>query len=176
MTENIQKFKRNRPTIGILQGYTVLAGKTLDHYRLSILRGIQSAARSRDCNLLMSWGLGRATQSNAIYPAWPTISSDSDFVPVGPWNTDGLIVFSPLQNETRSHYLQELRDQGFPVLFIATGEKGAVISVDNETGIHQAITHLAIDHGHHHIAYIAGHPDDPGDSKSRLDAFRSAVV
>jgi diguanylate cyclase (GGDEF)-like protein len=169
-------FKRNRPTIGILPGYTVLAGKTLDHYRLSILRGIQSAARSRECNLLMSWGLGRATQSSAIYPAWPTVSSDSDFVPVGPWNTDGLIVFAPLQNDVRSRYLQELREQGFPVLFIATGEKEPIISVDNEAGIHQAVQHMAIDHGHHHIAFIAGHPEDNGDSASRLRAFHSAVI
>jgi len=170
------KFKRSRPTIGILQGYTVLAGKTLDHYRLSITRGIQSAARNRECNLLISWGLGRATQSNAIHPAWPIISSDSDFVPVGPWNTDGLIVFAPLQDESRSLYLQELKNQGFPILFIATGEKEPVISVDNETGIDQAVKHLAIDHGHRQIAFIAGHPDDTGDSKTRLDAFRSTQI
>ena len=170
----MSNFKRDRPTIGILPGYTVLAGKTLDHYRLSIIRGIQLAARSRGCNLLMSWGLGRVAQSNVIYPAWPIMASDSDFVPVGPWNTDGLIVFAPLQNKVRSNYLQELREQGFPVLFIATGEKEPVISVDNEAGIYQAVKHMAIEHGHHHIAYIAGHPEDLGDSRSRLQAFRSA--
>jgi len=169
-------FKRNRPTIGILPGYTVLAGKTLDHYRLSILKGIQSAAHSRQCNLLMSWGLGRVTESNDIYPAWPIVSSDSDFVPVGPWNTDGLIVFAPLQNKVRSRYLQGLKNQGFPVLFIATGEQEPIISVDNEIGIHQAVKHLAIDHSHRHIAYIAGHPDDYGDSASRLRAFQSAII
>jgi diguanylate cyclase (GGDEF)-like protein len=31
-------------------------------------------------------------------------------------------------------------------------------------------------HGHHRIAFIAGHPDDKGDSEIRLQAFRSAAV
>ena len=170
------EFKRNRPTIGILPGYSILEGKTPDHYRWSVLKGIQSAARTRECNLLIAWGLGRAIDSGEMHPAWPTVSSDSDFVPVGPWNTDGLIVFSPLQNEARSQYLQELREQGFPILMIATGEQGPVISVDNKTGIHQAVEHLVKVHGHHHIAFIAGHPNDKGDSETRLQAFRSAVA
>src|SRR5438093_12967259 len=99
-------FKRNRSTIGILPGYSVLEGKTPDHYWWSELKGIQSAARARECNLLIAWGLGRATESGDIDPAWPTVSSNSDFVPVGPWNSDGLIVFAPLQNEARSQYLE----------------------------------------------------------------------
>lgn len=172
----MSKFKHDRPTIGILLGYSVLAGKTPDHYRASVLKGVQSAARARQCNLLVAWGLGRVTESNAIYPAWPTVSPDSDFVPVGPWNTDGLIVFAPIQHEARSRYLQALREEGYPILFIATGENGPVISVDNEAGIHQAVAHLAIDHGHHHIAFIAGHPDDKGNTASRLRAFHSALA
>ena len=169
-------FKRNRPTIGILPGYTILGGKTPDHYRPTILKGIQSAARARECNLLLAWSLGHtAASSLVIYPPWPIVSPDSDFVPVGPWNTDGLIVLLPLQNDTRSRYLQDLMKQGFPVLFISTGEQGPTLSVDNEAGIRQAVEHLAVTHGHHHIAFIAGHPGDKGDSKSRLQAFRSAV-
>ena len=169
-------FKRNRPTIGILPGHSVLEGKTPDHYRWSVLKGIQSAARARDCNLLIAWGLGRATESGDIYPAWPTVSSDSDFVPVGPWNTDGLIVFAPLQHATRSQYLEELRKQGFPIFMIATGEQGPLISADNQTGIRQAVEHLVKVHGHHRIAFIAGHPEDKGDSETRLQAFLSATV
>src|SRR5215211_5447289 len=169
-------FKRNRPTIGILPGYSVLEGKTPDHYRWSVLKGIQSAARTRECNLLIAWGLGRATESDDIHPAWPTVSSDTDFVPIGPWNADGLIVFAPLQHAGRSQYLDELRKQGFPILMIATGEQGPSISTDNQAGIHQAVEHLVRVHGHRHIAFIAGHPGDKGDSETRLQAFRATVM
>jgi diguanylate cyclase (GGDEF)-like protein len=169
-------FKRNRPTIGILPGYSILEGKTPDHYRWSVLKGIQSAARARECDLLISWGLRRATESGEMYPAWPTVSSDSDFVPVGPWNTDGLIVFAPLQHAARSQDIDDLMKRGFPVLMIATGEQGPSISADNQAGIHQAVEHLVRVHGHRHIAFISGHPEDKGDSATRLQAFRAAAI
>jgi diguanylate cyclase (GGDEF)-like protein len=167
-------YKRGRPTIGILPGWSGLAGIITDRYLASVLKGIQSAARIRECHLLLGWGLGRVTESNGMHPAWPVVSPDSDFVPVGPWNTDGLIVFAPLRHEARSRYLQELSDRGFPVLYIATGENGPTISVDNEGGIRQAVAHLA-DHGHRSIAFLAGDPNDKGDSKIRLDAYHAAM-
>ena len=169
-------FKRHRPTIGILPGWSGLAGIVPDRYLASILKGIQSAARVKQCHLLLAWGLGRVSLPNSdAYPAWPEVAPDSDFVPVGPWNTDGLIVFAPLRHEARSRYLQELSAQGFPVLSIATGEKGPTISADNEGGIHQAVTHL-VGHGHRHIAFIAGDPTDPGDSETRLQAYYAALA
>jgi DNA-binding LacI/PurR family transcriptional regulator len=111
---------------------------------------------------------------DGIHPAWPVTSLDSDFVPVGPWNTDGLIVFAPLRHEARSLYLKALRDQGYPILFIATGEGEPMISADNESGIRQSVAHL-VDHGHRRIAFVAGDPDDKGDSESRLSAYRLAI-
>ncbi len=171
------KFKRNRPTIGILMGYSVLSVNTPDHYRSTILKGIQSAACARECNLLLGWSLINDVYDLVhIKPAWPVPAPDSSFVPIGPWNTDGLIVFTPLQSSVHSQYLQDLRQQGYPILFIATGEDAPTISVRNEMGIYQAVEHLAIFHGHHHIGFIAGHPDDKGDSNARLRAFQSAVA
>src|SRR5215216_3835801 len=170
----MSKFKRDRPTIGILSGWSALAGKIPDRYIASVLQSIQSAARIRECHLLLGWGLGRVNESN-YYTVWPVVSPDSDFVPVGPWNTDGLIVFAPLHHDSRSHYLQGLKNQGYPVLFIATGEGDPMVSADNEAGIRQAVAHL-VDHGHHDIAFIAGDPDDKGDSESRLRAYRSVVA
>jgi len=169
-------FKHDRPTIGILPGWSGLAGIIPDRYLASVLQGIQSAARIKQCHLLLAWGLGRVTQANGdTYPAWPQMAPDADFVPVGPWNTDGLIVFAPLRHESRSQYLQELREQGFPVLSIATGEKGPTISADNAGGIHQAVAHL-VEHGHSRIAFIAGDPTDPGDSETRLRAYHAALA
>ena len=170
----IQRFKRDRPTIGVLAGWSTLEGTTPDHYRASIERGIQSAAANRKCNLFTSWGTRRIYGMNRAHPAWPVVSPEADFVPVGPWNTDGLIVFTPILEKSQSTYLQNLISEGFPVLFIATGENGPTISVNNHMGINQAVGHLAA-HGHRRIAFLAGMPNDMGDSKARLDAYRAAV-
>lgn len=169
-------LKRDRPVIGILPGWSGLAGVLPDRYLASVLKGIQAAARVKQCHLLLAWGLGRVGQfGGGAYPAWPQVASDSDFVPVGPWNTDGLIVFAPLRHAARSRYLQELNQQGFPVLCIATGEEAPAISVDNRGGIYQAVAHL-VGHGHRHIAFIAGDPADMGDSLARLEAFHAALA
>jgi len=167
-------LKHRRPTIGILPGWSGLAGIIPDRYMTSILKGIQSAARTKQCHLLLAWGLGRVDHPNGAFPAWPVVSADSDFVPVGPWNTDGFIVFAPLNHEVRSQHLRELSNQGFPILYIATGEADPMISVDNAGGIHQAVEHL-IEHGHQEIAFIAGDPEDKGDSQARLDAYHSVM-
>jgi len=86
-----------------------------------------------------------------------------------------LIVFAPLRDPSRSRYLQGLSAQGFPVLYIASGEQGPTISVDNASGIHQAVTHLA-EHGHRRIAFVAGDPNDGGDSAARFYAYHSAMA
>jgi diguanylate cyclase (GGDEF)-like protein len=167
-------IKHDRPTIGILPGWSGLAGIIPDRYLTSVLKGIQSAARIKQCHLLLAWGLGRVDDPNNEFPAWPVVSTDSDFVPVGPWNTDGLIVFAPLNHEARSQYLRELSSQGFPILYIASGETDPMISVDNAGGINKAIEHL-VGHGHRKIAFIAGDPDDKGDSHARLNAYHAAL-
>ena len=171
--KNIRNFKHNRPTIGVLAGQSTLEGTIPDYYRVLVISGIQSAARSRECHLLISWGVGDVTVNHQLY-SWPVVSPESDFVPVGPWNTDGLIVFTPLANESQSLYLQQLMAEGFPVLFIATGENGPEISVNNTIGVDQAMAHLA-EHGHRRIVFLAGRPTDKGDSKTRLDAYLSAL-
>ena len=171
---SIQSIKRTRPTIGILAGWSPYEGAEPDNYLATILAGIQSAALIRQCHLLIGWGVARASKTS-IYPAWPELSLLSDFVPVGPWNTDGLIVFTPLREEQRSLYLQRLMADGYPVLFIATGEEGPTISVNNKEGIFQAMAHLA-SHGHRRVAFIAGTPTDQGDSKTRLNAYHAAVT
>jgi diguanylate cyclase (GGDEF)-like protein len=170
-----QSFKHDRPTIGVLAGRSTLEGTAPDPYRISVIRGIQAAARDRECHLLISWGIRTFTETNLLHSVWPVVSPESDFVPVGPWNTDGLILFAPLANESQSLYLKQLAAEGFPVLFIAAGEKGTKVSVNNGMGIDQAMAHLA-QHGHRRIAFLAGMPTDYGDSKIRLDAYYSSVT
>jgi diguanylate cyclase (GGDEF)-like protein len=170
----IKKMKQLRHTIGILPGWPVDEDNRPDSYLMSVLHGLQSVALTRGCHLLLAWGTGRGHNSAVRIPAWPELSSETDFVPVGPWNTDGLIVFAPLLNETRSRYLEKIAAEGHPVLFIATGENGPTVQADNEEGIHQAIAHL-VEHGHRKIAFLAGDPRDKGDGALRLAAYASAV-
>ena len=172
---SIQSFKHDRPTIGVLAGWSIPEGSRPDQYRLLVVQGIQSTARNRGCHLLLSWGIRRIHRIDQFYSCWPDVSPETDFVPVGPWNTDGLIVFAPLGNQNQSLYLQQLIAQGFPVLFIASGEPGPRIAVNNEFGIHQAVTHL-VEHGHRRIAFLGGRPTDKGDSKARLQAYHSALT
>lgn len=167
-------FKRDRPTIGVLAGWSIPEGAGPDYYRTLIIRGMQSAARSRGCHLLISRGNRLINQVDRFYPSWPEPSAETDFVPVGPWNTDGLIVFAPLGDQKQYDYIHGLMEQSFPVLFVGSSELGPQIAIDNEIGIRLAITHL-MEHGHRRIAFLGGRPTDKGDSQARLRAYHSAV-
>ncbi len=169
-------FADRRPTIGVLPAWSPVVENTHDRYLSLVVGGIRNAARLAKCHLLTAWGIRRETvDPNDSCPAWPVVAPDSDFVPVGPWNTDGLIVLAPLRHKGRSIYLQELSRSGFPVLYIATGEEGPTISVDNAEGVRQALAHLA-EHGHRRVACIAGDPHDEGDSAKRLAAYHAAAA
>jgi signal transduction histidine kinase/DNA-binding LacI/PurR family transcriptional regulator/CheY-like chemotaxis protein len=172
----VKKLKRGRPTVGVLAGWQAYEG-ALNSFLSPLLNGIQAAARQHDCNLLLSCGVGHRGdyQPDDVHPAWPILMPDTDFVPVGPWNTDGLIVISPVRSKSRSEYLQKLSESGFPVVFISPGEHGPTLVFDNEGGIRQAITHL-VGHGHEHIAFIAGLTEDSSDSEYRLNAYKTVVA
>jgi DNA-binding LacI/PurR family transcriptional regulator len=94
-----------------------------------------------------------------------------DFVPVGPWNTDGWIVVAPHQgSEGLRRYLEQITTAGHPVVFVESAENRPVISPDNANGIRKALAHLK-GHGHRRFAFVAGGPGWPGDSQERLQAF-----
>jgi len=73
----MQRNKLVRSTIGVLAGWPVFTGVP-DSFLRHVFRGIQSAAHDRDCNLLMACGIDSGR------PAWPLLSPEVDFVPVGP--------------------------------------------------------------------------------------------
>lgn len=169
--------RKDRPTIGILAGWQVYWTATPLSYLNPILRGIRQAAQERQCNLLIACGMGPSGEiGDPLRPAWLEPAEDSDFVPVGPWNTDGLILINPLHSEKRSRTIQEIRAGGHPVMFVGSGEKGPTIMADNAGGIYAALKHL-VAHGHSSIALIAGSTTDlEGDSGDRLRAFKEGMA
>jgi diguanylate cyclase (GGDEF)-like protein len=161
-------------TIGVLPGWPVYGSIFLDRFLQYIIGGIRAAARDHRCNLMVACGVSRTPGMRSLHTAWPVLAPDCDYVPLGHWNTDGLIVAAPLRSEERSQYLRRVVDDGFPVVFIGSGEGNPSIVMDNEGGIRQAVEHL-IRHGHRRIAFIAGDPLDHGDSTFRLQAYHSAI-
>jgi signal transduction histidine kinase/AraC-like DNA-binding protein len=162
--------------IGMLAGWQFAWTATPLSYLDPIFRGACLAAHELGCNLLLGCGMGPWTgRSESLRPAWPLSSSECDFVPIGPWNTDGLIAVTPLHSPVRSRYLQDLRAAGHPVIYIASGERGPTIGAENRSGILEAMRHL-IEHGHRRIAFIAGSLEDmEGDTGERLRAYHDAV-
>lgn len=165
-----------RPTVGVLAGWQVYEGAAHGFFD-PVLRGIQAAARAPGCDLLLACGMSYVTSEDLVipaHPAWPLFSPESDFVPVGPWNTDGLLVITPLMTEARSRYIQELIEAGHPVVFIGSGENGTAVVPDNAGGIRQALAHLK-EHGHSRVAYIAGGQEAHDDSSDRLKAYQALI-
>ncbi|MCI0396353.1 MAG: substrate-binding domain-containing protein [Chloroflexi bacterium] len=173
----MQQYKHSRrPTVGVLAGWEAYGNANLVNYLDPLLHGIRAAAVDRKCNLLLSCGAGPpGTQAGSVHPAWPVPSPETDFVPVGPWNTDGLIVVNPLVSEARAGYVLDLLAARYPVVFVGAALGGPAIAIDNEGGIRQAVAHL-VEHGHRGLAFIAGNPEDRhGDTEERLQAYRAAV-
>jgi signal transduction histidine kinase/DNA-binding response OmpR family regulator/ABC-type sugar transport system substrate-binding protein len=169
-------YKHGRPTVGVVAGWQLYEG-TLHSYFQPLSSGIHAAALDRDCNLLLACGVSYISRDGKIppiRPAWPVQASDTDFVPVGPWNTDGLLVVLPLLSEARSTYIEQLIANHYPIVFVGTGEEGPTVVGDNEGGTWQAIRHL-VEHGHRRIAYIGGEAGFHSDSYYRLQAYRAAV-
>ncbi len=168
--------RHDRPTIGVLAGWQFYWTATPLSYLSPIYRGIRQAAAELGCNLLLGCGMGASARpEDLLRPAWPVPSSEVDFVPIGPWNTDGLIAVNPLHSERRSSYLQAVAAAGHPLVFVGAGERGTTIVADNAGGIAQAMRHL-VDHGHERIAFIAGSLEDmEGDSGDRLRAYQAAL-
>lgn len=170
----LSTYRHGRPTIGVLAGWQFYRTATNLSYLAPVFRGITKASQNLGCNLLLGCGMGpSASPTDPLRPAWPVPSPDHDFVPIGPWNTDGLIIAVPLHSEARSEYVQGLIATRHPILFIGSGEAGPSIVVNNTAGILDALRHL-VEHGHQQIAFIAGTLDDmQGDTGDRLRAYRT---
>lgn len=146
----------------------------MDNYTNTLLQGISAAAREQDCNLLIGCGISLPGSPRASRTAWAVPGENVDFVPVGPWNADGLIIIPDDLSDAQFEYIQDLIRAGYPVILTTAEKPGPLVAVDNADGIRQAFDHL-LEHGHRQIALIAGKAGRGGDSVERLAAYRAAM-
>src|ERR1051325_6795707 len=165
---------KQRLTIGFISTWPIYQGTTIDRYAHSLIQGISAAARAHGCDLLL--GCGFSATGNIPQPRsfWPVPGPNVNFVPVGPWNADGLIIVPDELTKAQFQYVRDLLASGFPVIFTTPEGPGPVVAVDNTFGIHQAFQHL-LQHGHGQIAFIAGNIGHGGDSEERLQAYRQEL-
>src|SRR5688572_14634063 len=125
----------SRPTIGFISTWPVYQGTTMDRYAHSLIQGIGAAASKEGCNLLLGCGFSITGNDLPNRSFWPVPGSDVNFVPIGPWNTDGLIIVPDELNDEQSRYVRDLLDSGFPIIFTTPEGPGPVVAVDNFFGI-----------------------------------------
>ncbi len=162
-----------RPTIGFLSTWSVYEGTAIDSYTHTLFQGICAAAREHDCDLLLGCGMSLPASPRASRTVWPVLGEGADFCPVGPWNTDGLIIIPDDLSDAQFEYVQDLIRSGYPIVLTTAEKPGPLVAVDNAAGIRQAFDHLW-QHGHRRFAFIAGKSGRGGDTMERLAAFREA--
>jgi diguanylate cyclase (GGDEF)-like protein len=164
----------NRLTVGVLIGFHLYEGSQPASFAFPLIRGMQAAAKEKNVNLMVGCGVALRVGSNLFRPAWPDVNPGMDFVPVGPWNTDGLLIIVPLLTQEKIQYTRQLVSEGFPVLFVGGDSGTPAVLVDNEGGVRKAMEHL-VQHGHRSVAFIAGDDQDTGDSLARVTAYRKGL-
>lgn len=172
--ETMGDFPTHRPTIGFISTWPIYQGTTIDRYAHSLMQGISAAAAEQGCHLIMGCGFSSTGNHPHNRRFWPVPGPEVDFVPVGPWNTEGLIIVPDELTKEQSQYARDLLASGFPLIFTTPEGPGPVVAVDNPFGIRQAVEHL-IQHGHRRLAFIAGNRGRGGDSEERLQAFQRAL-
>ncbi len=161
-----------RPTIGVVAGWQVYERTTPNWFLEAVLRGIAEGAAALDCDVLLSCGVdAQIDDPRAVRPGWPVNGPSVDFVPVGAWNTDGLLFISPLRTAARRQHAHELQEAGFPVVYLGAGDGRPAVVADSAPGLREALEHLR-EHGHRAVAFVSGDPLDLGDSHRRVADFR----
>jgi diguanylate cyclase (GGDEF)-like protein len=160
---------RTMRTIGVLSGWPIYGNSGLNPFSELLLKGIKDAATLHKCNLLISSG-DNPIEAVDFWPRWNYPLPKAEFLPIGAWNTDGLIMTLPCSERMKSH-IRQIKEQGHPVLTWGLDVGSPCVVVDNEAGIRMALDHL-YEHGHRKIAFIAGHATDTGDSLSRMRAYQ----
>jgi DNA-binding LacI/PurR family transcriptional regulator len=126
-----------------------------------LLNGVEAVVRKKGYNLIV-----------ATYHA---NSRETSQPPIGPHNTDGLLVFSDgLVDED----LANLHESGFPMVLVHRTPPPSVsipsVTVENIEVTRELIEHLIQAHGRQRILFLRG-PVDQEDSMRRESGYRAAL-
>lgn len=126
-----------------------------------LLSGIEAVVSEHRYNLLV------ATYNYKTHPNRP--------VPLGPHNTDGLLVYSDCLSEEQ---LTDLGRQTFPVVLVHRTAPPHLripfVTVENRNATYRLISHLIEAHGRRAILFLRG-PREQEDSHWREQGYRQAL-
>ena len=151
----------------LAQGKTTTLGLLLPEigadFFSPMLRGIDSAAREAGYDVLI------ATQ-------YPSGAPDTVRRPLGPHNTDGLLIFT---DNVDAAEVGRYHRQGFPVVLLYRSAPAGLaipaVVVENRAGARQVVDHLIAVHGRRRIAFLRG-PEGNEDAGWRERGYREALA
>lgn len=126
-----------------------------------LLNGVESVVRQKEYNLIVA--TYHANSRTNVPP------------PIGPHNTDGLLVFSDgLMEED----LANLHASGFPMVLVHRSAPANLdipsVTVENRDVTQKLVEHLIRDHGRRRILFLRG-PINQEDSNRREQGYRAAL-
>ena len=128
-----------------------------------ILRGMEASAREAGFGLLIYCTQDEPSPAPGFHR------------PMGPHNTDGLVVFAGSLEETELTHLHEI---DFPVVLLHQAPPNSLnipyITFENKAGARKLIDHLIEEHGYQRIAFLRG-PENHEDSYWREMGYREAL-
>lgn len=128
-----------------------------------ILRGMEASAREAGFGLLIYCTQDEPSPAPGFHR------------PMGPHNTDGLVVFAGSLEEAELTHLHEI---DFPVVLLHQAPPNSLnipyITFENKAGARKLIDHLIEEHGYRRIAFLRG-PENHEDSYWREMGYRKAL-
>ncbi len=133
-----------------------------DIFFFQLIRGVQQAIAGQQIDLL-------------LYSAATRGKPDVLNLPLGPHNTDGLLVFTDSLDETT---LRRLHAKQFPIVMLYRTPPADLeiptVLIENRQGAYDMVTHL-VRCGHNRIAFLAGSADNE-DAVWREAGYREALA
>lgn len=161
------------PEPGSNSTYALLVESLDDEYEVSVVRGAALGARELDATLLcVAGGVVGAPEPERA-------ARNFAFDLVGPDNVKGVLaltsaIATALGPAGMAHWLERYR--GLPVFALGVPVEGlSSVTVDNESGMREALEHLLIVHGRRRIAFIEG-PSGSPEADARYRAFVDALA
>jgi DNA-binding LacI/PurR family transcriptional regulator len=153
------------PTLGVLLDWVG------DPYQIDVLRGLEAGALAAGANLLCFVG-GTLSEDESGNPAQRVYDLASAHC------VDGVaLLASTLVHRIGSHGLVRYceRFRPLPVCSIGVELEGIPsLTVDNESGMRDAVLHLLREHEKSRVAFVRG-PDANTEAELRFDAYRDAL-